>query len=161
MAELAATAQSLEAVPEPLRELYSQGDNGAYALQVEGTTPGTDSTREIREIRERNIRLDQEARAARDALEMRQKQHEGIEPETARRALEKDREVEQELADKNLLRQSEAQKLIEANMKPLIERCLRRELLLNGQKFGASVRPPRQFPPFQGDRRRGPPARSG
>jgi len=122
MAKLAATVQSLDAVPEPMRELYTQGDSGAYVLQVEGALPGTDSTREIREFRERNIRLDQEARAARESLEKLQKQYEGIDPVVAREALSQARD----LADKKLLQQGDVDGLInqrvEAALKPVTER---------------------------------------
>lgn len=122
MAKVAATVQSLDAVPEPMRELYAQGDNGAYVLQVEGTIPGTDSTREIKEFRERNIRLDQDARAAREALEKFQKQFDGIDPATAREALAQ----RQQLTDKELLKKGDVDTLInqrvQAALSPVTER---------------------------------------
>jgi hypothetical protein len=66
--------ESLDAVPEPLRQFYVERKGGGFQLKVKGVAPKS----EVDQFRETNIRLMKE----RDEIN---KRYEGIDPDAARR----------------------------------------------------------------------------
>ena len=117
MAKVAPVVDSLEAVPESVRELYEPRDDGKFVLQLDGAPPGFVEAARLQEFRQNNSTLANKASELEQAL----KQFEGLDPSMARRALAAQQEQEQAISEKKLLRAADVQSLIDRAVQPLAQ----------------------------------------
>jgi hypothetical protein len=115
MPKVAAAVESLDAVAEPLRANYVQGDDGKFYLDLEGSPRGhvpADRLKVVDEFRENNKRLMAEA------AELKAK-YGDLDPDAARKALAAQQEQEAAIGAKKLLSAADAQALIDRAVQPL------------------------------------------
>lgn len=117
MAKLAAVVDSLEAVGEAHRDLYAQGDDGKYVLQLDGAPRGFVEADRLAEFRKNNSVLGNRASELEKAL----KAYEGIDPEAARKALAAEQEQQKAIDSKRLLKAEDVQSLIDRAVGPLAQ----------------------------------------